>query len=164
MVNLYHEAKGQSVSADQRHAQTTMCRIPAAGNARCSQLSSSYQVRQHELPFPVPIMVKITPTEQLSFSWAGQDANQGQHSSFLPHLSVPPPPRKHRCTVHSHPCGHGGTCNRPYVTLALFSLLATCVVFWSHRRRDIGYTAVIFLPERMYITLDSSASTSYPSL
>jgi hypothetical protein len=54
--------------------------------------------------------------------------------------------------------------NRPYVALALSSLLSTCVVFWSHRRRDIGYTAVIFLPERMYIILDSSACTSYPSL
>jgi hypothetical protein len=37
--------------------------------------------------------------------------------------------------------------NRTYVALALFSLLATCVVFWSHQRRDIGYTAVIFFPE-----------------
>ncbi len=54
--------------------------------------------------------------------------------------------------------------NRPYVALALSSLLSTCVVFWSHRRRDIGYTAVIFLPERMYIILDSSACTSYPYL
>ncbi len=54
--------------------------------------------------------------------------------------------------------------NRPYVALVLYSLLATCEVFWSHRRRDIGYTAVIFLPERMYMTLDSSASTSYPIL
>ncbi len=54
--------------------------------------------------------------------------------------------------------------NRTYVALALFSLISTCVVFWSHRRRDIGYTAVMFLPERMYITLDSSASTSHPSL
>jgi len=36
---------------------------------------------------------------------------------------------------------HGGTwSNRTYVALALFSLLTTCVVFWSHRRRDIGYT------------------------
>ncbi len=54
--------------------------------------------------------------------------------------------------------------NRTYVALALLSLLATCMVFWSHRRRDIGYTAVIFLPERMYITLDSSTCTSYPGL
>jgi hypothetical protein len=62
-------------------------------------------------------------------------------------------------------CYHGGTwSNRTYVALALFSLLATCVVFRSHQRRDIGYTAVIFLPERMYITLDSSVCTSYPSL
>ncbi len=37
-------------------------------------------------------------------------------------------------------------------------------LFWSHRPRDIGYTAVIFLPESMYITLDSSTCTSYPSL
>ncbi len=60
---------------------------------------------------------------------------------------------------------HGGTwSNHTYVAPARFSLLATCVVFWSHRCRDIGYTAVIFLPERMYITLDSSACTSYPSL
>ncbi len=60
---------------------------------------------------------------------------------------------------------HGGTwSNRTYVAPAQFSLLATCEVFWSHRRRDIGYTAIIFLPERMYITLDSSACTSYPSL
>jgi len=41
------------------------------------------------------------------------------------------------------------------VALALFSLLATCVVFWS---------AVLFSPERMYITLDSSTCTSYPNL
>ena len=60
---------------------------------------------------------------------------------------------------------HGGRwSNRTYVALALFSLSSTCVVFWSHRHRDIGYTAVMFLPERMYITLDSSASTSHPSL
>ncbi len=44
--------------------------------------------------------------------------------------------------------------NRPYVALALSSLLATCVVFWSHRRRDIVNTAVMFSPESMYITLD----------
>ncbi len=54
--------------------------------------------------------------------------------------------------------------NRTYVTRALSSLLSTCVVFWSHRRRDIVYTAVMFLPERMYITLDSSVSTSHPGL
>ncbi len=70
--------------------------------------------------------------------------------------------------LFSYMYSHGGTwSNRPYVALALFSLLATCVVFWSHRRRDIGYvgyTAVIFLPESMYITLDSSACTSSPSL
>ena len=54
--------------------------------------------------------------------------------------------------------------NRTYVALALSSLLATCVVFWSHQRRDIGYTAVMFSPERMYITQDSSACISYPSL
>jgi hypothetical protein len=34
---------------------------------------------------------------------------------------------------------HGGTwSNRTYVALALFSLLTTCVAFWSHRRRDIA--------------------------
>jgi hypothetical protein len=66
-----------------------MCCIPAAGIAKCSQLTSSFQVRQHGLPFPMPIMVKNKPTGPLSSSWAGQDANQGQHSSFLPHLSVP---------------------------------------------------------------------------
>ncbi len=56
--------------------------------------------------------------------------------------------------------------NHTYVSPspAQFSLLATCVVFWSHRRRDIVYTAVMFSPERMYITLDSSACTSYLSL
>jgi hypothetical protein len=60
---------------------------------------------------------------------------------------------------------HGGRwSNRTYVALALHSLLSTCVVFWSHRRRDIVYTAVMFSPERMYITLDSSACTSHPSL
>ncbi len=60
---------------------------------------------------------------------------------------------------------HGGTwSNRSYVALALSSLWATCVVFWSHRRRDIVNTAVMFSPERMYITLDGSACTSYPSL
>ncbi len=66
-----------------------MCCIPAAGIAKCPQLTSSFQVRQHELPFPTPIMVKIKATGPLSSSWAGQDANQGQHSSFLPHMSVP---------------------------------------------------------------------------
>ncbi len=60
---------------------------------------------------------------------------------------------------------HGGTwSNHTYVALALSSLLATCVVFWSHRRRDIVNTAVMFSPESMYITLDSSTCTSYPSL
>jgi hypothetical protein len=54
--------------------------------------------------------------------------------------------------------------NHTYVAPALFSLLATCVVFWSHRRREIVYTAVMFSPESMYITLDSSACTSSPSL
>ncbi len=60
---------------------------------------------------------------------------------------------------------HGGTwSNHTYVALALSSLLATCVEFWSHRCRDIVNTAVMFSPERMYITLDSSTCTSYPSL
>ncbi len=54
--------------------------------------------------------------------------------------------------------------NLTYVARALSSLLATCVVFWSHRRRVVEYTAVMSSPERMYITLDSSACTSYPSL
>jgi hypothetical protein len=37
------------------------------------------------IAFPASIMVKITPTGPLS-------SNQGQHSSFLFHLSDPPPP------------------------------------------------------------------------
>ncbi len=60
---------------------------------------------------------------------------------------------------------HGGIwSNHTYSVFALPCLLSTCVVFWSHRRRDIVNTAVMFSPERMYITLDSSACTSYPSL
>ncbi len=43
-------------------------------------------------PFPTPFMVKIKPTGSLSSSWASQDANQGQYSSFLPHMSSSPPP------------------------------------------------------------------------
>jgi hypothetical protein len=54
--------------------------------------------------------------------------------------------------------------NRTYVAPALSSLLSTCVVFWSHGRRVVECTAVMFSPERMFITLDSSACTSYPSL
>ncbi len=74
------------------------------------------------------------------------------------------------CAMHTvwHVTGnHGGRwSNRMYVALALFCLLATCVVFWSHRRRDIVNTTVLFSPDRkrMYITLLSSACTSYPSL
>jgi hypothetical protein len=75
-----------------------------------------------------------------------------------------------RCTLYSY-CTHsvwsphGGRWRaRTYGVPALFSLLATCVVFWSYRRRDIVNTAVLFSPERMYITLDSSTCTSYPSL
>jgi hypothetical protein len=75
-----------------------MCCIPAAGIAKCSQLTSSFQVRQHGLPFPAPIMVKIKPTGPLSSSQGGEDTNQGQHSSFLPHLSVPSPPIQVNCT------------------------------------------------------------------
>ncbi len=63
------------------------------------------------------------------------------------------------------PTPHGGRWRaRTYGVPALCGLLATCVVFWSHRRRDIVYTAVMFSPESMYITLDCSACTSYPSL
>jgi hypothetical protein len=51
-----------------------------------------------------------------------------------------------------------------YVAPALSSLLATCQEFWFLRSHDIGYTAVLFSPERMYVTLDSSACTSYPGL
>ncbi len=40
--------------------------------------------------------------------------------------------------------------NRTYVALAQSSLLSTCVVFWSHRRRIVEYTTVMFSPERMY--------------
>ncbi len=54
--------------------------------------------------------------------------------------------------------------NRTYVAPALSSLLSACVVFWSHQRRVVEYTAVMFSPERMYIPLDSSECTSYPSL
>jgi hypothetical protein len=79
--------------------------IPAAGIARCVQLS-----REYELLFPASIMVKISAIGPLSSSRAGQDANQGQHSSFLPHLSVPPPPPlKYRCNVHSHLYGTQNT-------------------------------------------------------
>ncbi len=100
----------ESVGSDHCHSQTTMCCIvyTAAGIAKCSQLTSSFQVRQHGLPFPVTVMVKVKPTGPLSSSWAGQDANQGQHSSFLPHLSVPPL-LQYRCTVHSHLCGSRNT-------------------------------------------------------
>ncbi len=73
-------------------------KLICAGIAKCSQLTSSFQVRQHGLPFPAAIMVKIKPTRPLSSSWAGQDANQGEHSSFLPHLPVPPL-LQYRCTV-----------------------------------------------------------------
>ncbi len=76
--------------------------------SKCSQLTSSCQVRQHGLPFPAPIMVKIKPTGPLSSSCAGQDADQGQHSCFLPHLSVPPL-LQYRCIVHSHLCGTQNT-------------------------------------------------------
>ena len=51
---------------------------------------------------------KIKLTGPLSSSWASQDANQGQHSSFLPHLSVLPL-LQYRCTVHSHLCGTQNT-------------------------------------------------------
>ncbi len=54
--------------------------------------------------------------------------------------------------------------NHTYIARAQYTLLATCVVFWSHRRRDIVYTAVRFSPERMYITLDTCTCTSYPCL
>jgi hypothetical protein len=47
----------------------------------------------------LPSMVTIKPTGPLSSSWAGQDANRGQHSSFLPHPLLQP-----RCTVLSHLC------------------------------------------------------------
>ena len=85
-----------------------MCCIPAAGIVKCSQLTSSFQVRQHGLSFPVPIMVKIKPTGPLSSSWTGQDTNQGQYSSFVPHLSVPPL-LQYRYTVHSLLCGTQNT-------------------------------------------------------
>jgi hypothetical protein len=71
--------------------------IPAAGIVRCSQLSSSCQVRQHGFPFPAPIMVIIKSTGPLSSSWAGQDTNRGQHSSLLPR-----PLLQSRSTVHSY--------------------------------------------------------------
>jgi hypothetical protein len=98
---------------------------------------------------------------------------QAARSYKLPSQNKSCPPaalllqRWERCWLGSTLWGvyHGGTwSNRTYAALALSSLLATCVVFWSHRRRDIGYTAVMFSPERMYITLDSGACTSYPSL
>ncbi len=44
---------------------------------------------------------------------------------------------------------------------ACSSLLATCVMFWSHRRRVVEYTAVMFSPERMYVTLDSTIIAVY---
>ncbi len=103
-----NEAEGQSVGSDQHHAQTHKCLILPAGIAKCSQQTSSFQVRLHGLPFPAPIMVKISPTRPLFYSGASQDANQGQHSSFLPHLSVPPL-LQNRCTVHSHLCGTQNT-------------------------------------------------------
>jgi hypothetical protein len=60
---------------------------------------------------------------------------------------------------------HGGRwSNRTYNVPALCSLLSTCQEFWYLRSRDIGYTRAMFSPESMYITLDSSACTSYPSL
>ncbi len=99
MVSFTNKARGWSVGFGQRHSQTTMWCIPAAGVARCLQLSSSYQVRKHRLPFQTFIMVKITPAGPLSSSWAGQDANRGQHSGFLPQ-----PLLQYMCTVHSHLC------------------------------------------------------------
>jgi hypothetical protein len=40
-----NEAEGYSVGSDQNHAQTHKCRILAAGIAKCSQQTSSFQVR-----------------------------------------------------------------------------------------------------------------------
>ncbi len=48
------EAEGWIVGSDQRHAQTQKRRILAAGIAKCSQQTSSFQVRLHGLPFPAP--------------------------------------------------------------------------------------------------------------
>ncbi len=42
----------------------------------------------------------------LQLSWSGRQSRS--HSSFLPHLSVPPLLR-YRCTVHSHLCGTQNT-------------------------------------------------------
>jgi hypothetical protein len=60
---------------------------------------------------------------------------------------------------------HGGRwSNRTQRVPARPWLLSTCVMFWSLRRRVVEYTPAKFSPESMYITTDSSASTSYPSL
>jgi hypothetical protein len=96
--------------------------------------------------------------------WGGGGANP--HGGVI---SVSPTGIQGICNTHKAvppvSPSHGGIwSNRTYVALALFSLLSTCVVFWSHRRRDIVYTAVMFSPESMYITLDSSACTSHPNL
>jgi hypothetical protein len=61
-----------------------------AGIARCSQLSSSCQVRQHGLPFPASIMVKITPSGPLSiYSLAGVTYSDPIGPSFAEYSNVP---------------------------------------------------------------------------
>jgi hypothetical protein len=47
----------------------------------------------HMPPFTVFITVQITPARPLSSSLVGQDADQGQHSSFRPHWSTLPSTR-----------------------------------------------------------------------
>ncbi len=98
----------------------------------------------------------------LCSNFVGSESGQKQSVKLLQNMvysTIQPPPPPPPVTHHGVRLS-----NHTYVALALLSLLATCVVFWSHRRRDIVYTAAMFSPERMYMTLDGSASTSYPSL
>jgi hypothetical protein len=61
-----------------------------SGIARCSQLSSSCQVRQHGLPFPAYIMVKIAPTGPLSiYSLTGVMYSDAMGPSFAEYNNVP---------------------------------------------------------------------------
>jgi hypothetical protein len=146
-VNFYNCAANYQVSLS-AHRESFVCAAITSAHtveiARCTGLFS-HAASVYSLEFAKYCMYTYIQRERESRN------GEGAVVHWLGHVSV----------LRSHGVRWS---NRKYIARALSSLLATCVVFWSHRRRDIVYTAVMFSPERMYITLDSSACTSYPCL
>jgi hypothetical protein len=100
VVCFTNEAEGYRIGADQCHAQTTMCCIPAAGIAICLKLSISSRTGSMGCPIALP-SVHHGKNHSLDCYPPAELVRMPIKVSTLAFCSfVCPPHLKYRCTVH----------------------------------------------------------------